>query len=84
MTFDIRNKVDVLKFALPLYDYLSQNGHIEEAKALAHLVNSCFPNDAQALEAHYKAYKQIADTVHDLPPQYQLALDTALGVLTEK
>lgn len=84
MAFDIRNQDDVYKFALPLYDFLNKNGHFEEARVLDDLVDACFPNDGQALEAHRRAYRQIKDTVHDLPPQYQLGLDTALEVLTEK
>lgn len=84
MSFVIKNQVDVFKFALPLYDYLSQNGYTKEAKVLEDLVDVCFPNDARALESHCKAYRQIRDSVHDLPPQYQFALDAALGVLTEK
>jgi len=31
MSFTIRTQIDVFKFALPLYDYLSQHGHTEEA-----------------------------------------------------
>ena len=48
MSFMIRTQSDVLKFALPLYDYLSQHGYAEEAKAMAKLVDSCYPQDAQA------------------------------------
>lgn len=84
MSFAIKNQVDVFKFALPLYDYLSQNGYTEDAKVLEDLVNACFPTDARALESHRKAYRQIRDSVHDLPPQYQSALDAALGVLAEE
>lgn len=84
MSFTIKNQVDVFKFALPLYDYLSQHGHVEEAKALEQIVDACFPNDALTLEAHRKAYRQIKDAVHDLPPQYQLALDASLGVLPKQ
>lgn len=84
MAFDITNQVDVFKFALPLYDYLNRSGHVEEAQTLDQLVDSCFSDNAQALEAHRLAYRQIKNTVHDLPPQYQHALDAALDVLTEK
>jgi len=83
MSFTVRTPGDVFKFALPLYDYLNQNGHAEEANALAKVVDSCYPQDAQALEAHRRAFKQIQETVHDLPSQYQLALDDALGILSE-
>ncbi len=83
MSFTVRTQGDVLKFALPLYDYLSQNGHAEEANALVKVVDSCYPEDAQALAAHRRAYKQIRETVHDLPSQYLLALDDALGILSE-
>ncbi len=84
MAFNITNHDHVYKFALPLHDYLSQNGHLEEARALGHLVDSCFPNDGEALEAHRKAYREIKETVHDLPPQYQQALEAALDVLDTK
>jgi len=83
MSFTIRTQGDVLKFALPLYDYLSQNGHVEEANALVKVVDSCYPQDAQALDAHRRAFKQIRETVHDLPSRYLLALDDALGMLSE-
>lgn len=84
MSFNIRTKVDVFKFAVPLYDYLSQNGHGEAARTLDHLVDACFPTDDKAFEAHRKAYQQIRDNVHDLPPQYQQALDAALGELPDE
>ncbi|OLN32614.1 adenylate cyclase [Desulfosporosinus metallidurans] len=83
MSFTIRTQGDVLKFALPLYDYLSQNGHVEEANALVKVVDSCYPQDAQALDAHRRAFKKIRETVHDLPSRYLLALDDALGMLSE-
>ncbi|MHB8072377.1 adenylate cyclase [Desulfosporosinus fructosivorans] len=83
MSFTIRTQGDVLKFALPLYDYLSQNGHAEEANALVKVVDSCYPQDAQALDAHRRAFKQIRETIHDLPSQYLLALDDALRILSE-
>ena len=84
MSFAINNQTDVLKFALPLNDYLILNGHDEAAKALDHLVDACFPDDAQALEAHRKAYRQIRDTVPDLPSKYQVALDDALQLLSKE
>ncbi|TGE39250.1 adenylate cyclase [Desulfosporosinus fructosivorans] len=83
MSFTIRTQGDVLKFALPLYDYLSQNGHAEEANALVKVVDSCYPQDTQALDAHRRAFKQIRETVHDLPSRYLLALDDALRILSE-
>ena len=83
MSFTIKTTNDVFKFALPLYDYLSQHGHSKEAEALVSLVDSCYPQDAQALDAHRKAFKQIRELVKDLPPQYLLALDDALKVLSE-
>ena len=83
MSFTVRTSADVLKLALPLYDYLSQNGHVEEADALVKVVDSCYPQDAQALDAHLRAFKQIRETVHDLPSQYLLALDDALEILSE-
>ncbi|MGI1659755.1 MAG: adenylate cyclase [Desulfitobacterium sp.] len=82
MSFTIKSKNDVFKFALPLHDYLSQHGKYEEAEALASLVDSCYPQNAQALEAHGKAFKQIRETITDLPPEYQQALDDALSVLS--
>jgi len=83
MPFMIRTQSDVLKFALPLYDYLNQHGYAEEAKAMVNLVDSCYPQDAQALEAHRRAFKEIKETVHDLPSHYHLALDDALRILSE-
>ncbi|MCO5386511.1 adenylate cyclase [Desulfosporosinus sp.] len=83
MSFMIRTQSDVLKFALPLYDYLSQHGYAEEAKAMAKLVDSCYPQDAQALDAHRRAFKEIRETVHDLPSNYHLALDDALRILSQ-
>ncbi|MDO0825734.1 adenylate cyclase [Desulfosporosinus nitroreducens] len=83
MSFTVRTPGDVYKFALPLYDYLSQNGHAEEANALVKLVDSCYPQSAQALDAHRRAFKQIRETVPDLPLQYLLALDDALEILSK-
>ena len=83
MSFTVRTSGDVLKFALTLYDYLSQNGHVEEADALVKVVDSCYPQDTQALDAHRRAYKQIRETVHDLPSRYLLALDDALAILSK-
>ena len=83
MSFTIKTQSDVFKFALPLYDYLSQHGHSEQAAALVKLVDSCYPQDAQAIDAHRKAFTQIRETVLDLPSQYQLALEDALRVLSE-
>ena len=83
MSFTIKTQSDVFKFALPLYDYLSQHGHVEEVDALVKLVDSCYPQDAKALDAHRRAFKQIRETVQDLPSQYLLALDDALGILSE-
>jgi hypothetical protein len=83
MTFTIKTQSDVFKFALPLYDYLSRHGHIEDANDLAELVDSCYPQDVKALDAHRRAFKQIRETVHDLPPQYLLALDDALRIFSE-
>lgn len=84
MSFTIKTQEDVFKFALPLYDYLSTNGHAEEARALDDLVDACFPNDTRALEAHRKAFNQIQESVHDLPIQYRLALESAIEVLAEQ
>lgn len=84
MTFDITNQADVFKFAVPLYDYLSQNGHAGEAQVLDQIVDSCFATDDQAVEAHLKAYRKIRETVKDLPAQYQQALDDALAVLSQE
>lgn len=83
MSFTVRTAGDVYKFALPLYDYLSQNGHAEEADALVNLVDSCYPQSAQALDAHRRAFKQILETVHDLPSQYLFALNDALEILSK-
>ena len=83
MSFTIKTQSDVFKFALPLYDYLSQHGHAEQAGALVILVDSCYPQDAQAIDAHRKAFAQIRETVHDLPSQYLLALEDALRVLSK-
>ncbi|AFQ44197.1 hypothetical protein [Desulfosporosinus meridiei] len=81
MSFLIITKSDVLKFALPLYDYLSQHGYAAEAKAMADLVDSCYPQDTQAFDAYQRAFQQIRETVHDLPSQYHQALDDALIIL---
>ena len=81
MSFKIRTINDVFKFALPLYDYLSQNGHSLEAEALASLVDSCLPTDALAVEAHRKAFRQIQNSVKNLPSEYRHALDDSLIVL---
>ncbi|AGA67775.1 hypothetical protein Desdi_0225 [Desulfitobacterium dichloroeliminans LMG P-21439] len=83
MSFTIKSKNDVFKFALPLHDYLSLHGKLEEAEVLASLVDSCYPEDAQALEAHRRAFKQIRETIKDFPSEYQHALDDALRVLSE-
>ncbi|MDQ7092982.1 adenylate cyclase, partial [Desulfosporosinus sp. PR] len=66
MSFTIKTQSDVIKFALPLYDYLSQHGHAGEAEDLIELVDSCYPKNIQTLEAHQKAFKQVRATVHDL------------------
>jgi hypothetical protein len=84
MSFTIRSQEDVYKFALPLYDYLTQHGHAPEAKALDEVVDGCFSNNGHALEAHRNAFSQIRETVDDLPDHYQLALNAALGVLTDE
>lgn len=81
MSFTIKSKADIFKFALPLYDYLSQHGHMDEAKALGDLADDCYPQNDQALEAHRKAFQLIKETVHDLPPQYQRALEDALEIM---
>lgn len=81
MSFVIKTQSDVIKFALPLYDYLSQHGHANEAEDLIELVDSCYPQNAQALEAHRRAFKQIRETVQDLPLDYLHALDDALLIL---
>ena len=81
MSFIIKTQSDVIKFALPLYDYLSQHGHTDEAEDLIELVDSCYPQNAQALEAHRRAFKQIRETVQDLPLEYIHALDEALLIL---
>lgn|GEM_PF-1808814 len=83
MSFIINNQKDIIKFALPLYDYLSQHGHADEAEDLINLVDSCYSQDAQALEAHRMAFKQIRETVHDLPLDYLHALDDALHILSK-
>lgn len=83
MPFTIRTADDVYKFALPLYDYLSQNGHAGAADALAELVDSCYPQSAQALAAHRRAFAQIRETVPDLPAQYLFALNEALEILSK-
>ena len=82
MAITLKTQSDVIKFALPLYDYLSQHGYANEAENLIKLADSCYPQNAQALEAHRKAYKQIRETVHDLPLDYLHALDQALLILS--
>ena len=82
MSFTIKTQSDVFKFALPLYDYLRQHGHAVEAEELAKLVDSCYPQDAQALETHRRAFKQIRESVQDLPVDYTRALDDALQILS--
>jgi hypothetical protein len=83
MSFIIKNRDDVIKFALPLYDYLTKNGYHEEAKTLNEFADSCFTADAQVLEAHRKAFSAIRQKVRDLPPEYKSALDAALKILSE-
>lgn len=83
MSFEIKTMNDVFKFALPLYDYLSQNGHSQEAETLVRLVDSCYPQNAEAIEAHRKAFSQIRQSIKDLPSQYLLALDEALTILSK-
>ncbi|AET69719.1 hypothetical protein Desor_4288 [Desulfosporosinus orientis DSM 765] len=83
MSFTLRTAADVYKFALPLYDYLSQNGHAKEADALVKVVDSCYPQSAQALDAHRRAFNQIRETVPDLPAQYLIALNEALEILSK-
>lgn len=83
MSFTIRNQTDVYKFALPLYDYLNQHGHAQEAKVLDSVVDGCFSNNGHALEAHRRAFSQIRAEVGDLPDHYRQALDEALDVLQE-
>ncbi|MEN3004940.1 adenylate cyclase [Dehalobacterium formicoaceticum] len=82
MSFTIQSKTDVFKFALPLVDYLNQHGYEEEAKDLGNLVDSCFPEDEQALEAHRKAFRLIQEKVVDLPPAYRKALEDALEIIS--
>ena len=83
MSFGIRTQIDVFKFALPLYDYLRQHGYTNEAEDLIELVDSCYPQTAQALEAHRRAFKQIRETVPELPLDYLDALDQALHILSD-
>lgn len=83
MSFEITTKTDVFKFALHLYDYLYQHGHAKEAENLAALVDSCYPEDNQTIQAHIKALKAIKESVKDLPSHYQIALDNALDILRE-
>jgi hypothetical protein len=82
MSFEIKTLNDVFKFTLPLYDYLSQNGHSQDAETLATLVDSCYPQNAQTIEAHRKAFSQIRESAKDLPSQYLFALDDALTILS--
>jgi hypothetical protein len=82
MAFIIKNSEDVMKFALPLYDYLYQNGHLEEAKYLNEFADACFTGEAQALEAYRKAYSEVRKKVLDLPPEYKSALDASLRILS--
>lgn len=81
MNFNIKDKTDAFKFALSLYDYLNKNGYPEEAKILGHLVDDCFPSDDEALKAHRKAFKEIKESVADLPKKYQAAIEDSLEVL---
>ena len=83
MSFAIRTENDVIKFAIPLYDYLRLHGHTDVAEDLIKLVDSCYPQDVQALEAHRRSFKQIRETVHDLPLEYLQAIDDALRILSE-
>lgn len=83
MSFTIKNQSDVFKFALPLHDYLAQHGYDQEAEGLAELADSCYPDDEEALDAHRSAFRQIRGKVADLPPQYLLALDDALEILSD-
>lgn len=83
MSFTIKTKSDVFKFAVPLFDYLSQHGHADEAEDLVKLVDSCYPQEALTLEAHRRAYKHIRETIHDLPLDYLNALDDALRILLD-
>jgi hypothetical protein len=82
MAFILKSSEDVMKFALPLYDYLYQNGYLEEAKSLNKYADGCFTEEAQALEAYRKAYSEVRENVRDLPPEYKSALDAALRILS--
>ena len=83
MTITIKTQSDVAKFALSLYDYLRQHGYIKEAEDLANLVDSCYPRNAQAFEAHRKAFKKIRETVSELPNDFIHALDESLLILSD-
>lgn len=84
MSIIIASQADVFKFALVLYDYLSHNGHAEEANYLSQIVDSCFPDDDLALKAHLKAFTEIKERSKDLPPQYQRTLQSALDFIIQK
>lgn len=84
MSIPIASKADIFKFALNLYDYLSQQGHTEEANNLSQIVDSCFPNDALALKAHLTAFAEIKKKMNDLPPRYQEALQSSIDLFTQK
>ncbi|MGI6679082.1 MAG: adenylate cyclase [Dehalobacterium sp.] len=82
MSITIQTKTDVFKFALSLYDYLTQHGYEEEGKMLGDMVDSCFPGDDQALKAHHQAFRLIQEKVDNLPPTYRKALEDALEVIS--
>ncbi len=83
MTFEIITISDVLKFALPLFDYLDKNGYTQEAEILASLVDSCYPQDNLVAAAHHRAYRMIRDDLLDLPLSYKKALDDSLKILSK-
>ncbi|AFM41731.1 hypothetical protein Desaci_2806 [Desulfosporosinus acidiphilus SJ4] len=83
MTYAINTQRDVFKLALLLYDYLSQHGHVDEAERFNQLVDSCYPQDKLALEAHLKAFRQIKTTIPDLPLAYVKAIDEAEEILAD-
>ncbi|KLU67665.1 MULTISPECIES: hypothetical protein [Desulfosporosinus] len=82
MSFTIKTQSDVFKLALLLYDYLSQNGYPAEAKYLNQLADSCYPQNAQSLEAHLIAFKEIRAAISDLPLAYLRALDEAIMLIS--
>ncbi|WP_088227624.1 adenylate cyclase [Desulfosporosinus sp. FKB] len=82
MALSIRSQSDIFKLALLLYDYLSQNGYTSEAKYLNQLADSCYPQNAQSLEAHLIAFKEIGATIPDLPLAYLRALDEAIMLIS--